>query len=303
MAFYIPVVQVSLALFLGQMSVLLNSAILGSSACAVRTVAISVVVATAVLWKQVRIGIARGADSLFEALRPMVLVWTVAMVTEQLLRSCGRGSRFSTMRSLIFHSCTVILTSAGFARAARPCSDQDWQFMLAMACLVAMAALPPAFNDSEEGPLCGVPDVFQAIERMARTMAFASLYSTMAVVEAPPRHTLNDIALTVFRATAASIWTLAVQRVLLVLVLPQMVVAVWKCLELHHSTYNSVSNDSDAGTEDDDHSKLETPADPPDEPQRQRIDIPHFEPQYPRINHQRQRREVLLEMESFAKGI
>lgn len=115
-----------------------------------------------------------------------------------------------------------------------------------------MAAVPPAYDESDQGPLCRVFDTFEALERIARTAAFGTLYSTMCLVEAPSRYTVPDVTLTVCRAVAASVWALAVNRTLLLLAPVQVTLAAWKRIQLYNRAYASVSNDSEVGTDDDD---------------------------------------------------
>ena len=252
-ALYVPAVQCCCALLAGQVSVLLNGLVMGSAGCAVRTIGLSVCVSCAAVYRRVRIGTARGTDALFDCLRPMIAVWTTALVSEQLLRSCGRGSVYSAARSALYHACTLLLLVSGFARARVPCSEHDWQFQLAAACLVGMLVLPPAYDEVDQGPLCARPDLFECIERIGRTIAFAVLYTTMAVVEAPTKHTMQNVALTTCRATAASAWVLCVNRFVLPLTAAQMVVAIHMSVEHHKAAYGMlpIANDSDVGTDDD----------------------------------------------------
>ena len=90
-ALYIPVAQVCFALGTAQAVVLLIPVIVQGSTCGVRTIAVAVTCASVLMSKRIRLGDAKGADALFESLRPMVCVWIVALVMEQLLRSCGKG--------------------------------------------------------------------------------------------------------------------------------------------------------------------------------------------------------------------
>ena len=252
-ALYVPALQCCAALLAGQVCVLLNGFVMGTTGCAVRTIGLSVFLSCAAVYRRLHIGRARGTEILFDCLRPMIMIWTVALVAEQLLRSCGRGSVYSPARSALYHTCTVLLTVAGFGRARAPCSEHDWQFQLASVCILSMTALPPAYDEADQGPLCTRPDLFDSLERMSRTAAFAALYSTMAVVEAPTQHTLQNVTVTACRATAASAWVLCVNRFFLLLVLPQMLLAIHSGIEHHKATYAvlPIANDSDAGTDDD----------------------------------------------------
>ena len=117
-----------------------------------------------------------------------------------------------------------------------------------------MAIVPPSYDETDEGPLCTVPDLMATLDRMSRTLSFSLLYSTMTLVEAARKFALHDIALTVCRATAASVWVLVVHRFLLLLVPLQIVGAVVRRIEVHESLYSGIclTNASDTGTDDDD---------------------------------------------------
>lgn len=253
---YIPGIQAVLAtVATSTVTVLVCSLSPTGTASSVRTLVCMVLVACAGVRRPVQLRTpARGMRTVFAALRPGPLLYTLCLVIEQLTHSCAtndisEGGRF--YRSVLFHACAVLAAASGFYRSTRPRSESDNALRLTLLAGTAIALLPPA-PTARAGPLCLPPAVFESIERVLRSFAFACLYTAMVYASAPISNTVADSTLCVLRSFAASVWTLAVHWTFLFLAPAQLLLLIWTALQPSYMQYDAVMLPSDARRSQDD---------------------------------------------------
>ena len=142
---YIPGIQAVLAtVATSTVTVLVCSLSPTGTASSVRTLVCMVLVACAGVRRPVQLRTpARGMRTVFAALRPGPLLYTLCLVIEQLTHSCAtndisEGGRF--YRSILFHVCAVLAAVSGFYRSTRPRSESDNPLRLTL-----LPALPLPF--------------------------------------------------------------------------------------------------------------------------------------------------------------
>ena len=148
---------------------------------AVRTLAITTVIGFMLVRKPLRVGKTRGVMTVFNALRPAIAIYVLALVLEQLVHTCvhlGDGAdaeEHGALRRGVYHVILVFLIISGFLRAKNPRSESDHPFLLTMFCLLAIAVLPPPAA-SRTGPLCQPTSLLGAGERILRALLFAARF-------------------------------------------------------------------------------------------------------------------------------
>ena len=195
-----------------------------SAVSAVRSLALTSIVALALLAKPMRIGRVRGMRTMFNALRPSVPIYILCLVVEQLVHTCtapvtseayggsadgGRPHLVATAHIAVYHSSSLFMVLSGLIRAKSPRSESDVSFTITLLCLLLIALLPPIAR-VRHGPLCEPVDGFAAAERLVRAAAFASVYATLVYAAAPSQYVTNELIICVARATAASVWVMCV---------------------------------------------------------------------------------------------
>jgi hypothetical protein len=193
---------------------------------AVRTLVLSSAVGAALLRKPFRLGRVHGLLLVFRALQPVVPIYVSALVVEQLTHACARDSVSPSWRKLVFFAATGMMIVSGFMRARRPLATTDLPFLLTCVALLAVAMLPPPAV-LLAGPLCSLPTLQAAAERLTRAVAFALLYATFVYAAAPPVQSSGEVLICVARASAASVWVLAAHLYLLPLAAVQLGVVVF----------------------------------------------------------------------------
>ena len=82
--------------------------------------------------KPLRVGRVRGVTTIFNALRPCLVIYICVLTIEQLVHTCvvvgDRTPNYT--RRIVFHSMICVTAAAGFWRAAKPLSESDVQFTL-----------------------------------------------------------------------------------------------------------------------------------------------------------------------------
>lgn len=141
-----------------------------SAISAVRTLAITTVVGLLLVRKPLRVGPTRGVVTVFNALRPSIAIYILALTIEQLVHTCvlpddDVEQQRSVVRRGIYHTMTAILALSGFVRARNPRSESD---------------------------------------------LFASVYVSLVYTAAPNSNQSNELFICVARATAASTWVLGI---------------------------------------------------------------------------------------------
>lgn len=233
-ALYVPAIQLAGTLIAATSCLLLCGWLLQGGGCAVRSATLCTLVCTAGLWRKVRMHYARGADNVFDALRPAALIWLVSIIAEHLVSACAIGSAtghaeatslFS--RNTVFHTCVLVMIAAGLIRAWTPESENDYPFGLSAVALLVVAMLPPTPHPTDRGPLCATVDGFDVGERYLRTVCFAFVYTCLVYAAPPSRHGTSDTVLCVCRAAGGSIWTLGCVVHLLVIAPVQCAMIIW----------------------------------------------------------------------------
>ena len=193
---------------------------------AVRTLVLSSVVGAALLRKPFRLGRVHGLLLVFRALQPVVPIYVGALIVEQLTHACARDLVSPSWRKLVFFASTGLMIVSGFMRARRPLANTDLPFLLTCVALLAVAMLPPPAV-LLSGPLCSLPTLYAAAERLTRAVVFSLLYATFVYAAAPPVQSSPEVLICVARASAASVWVLAAHLYLLPLAALQLGVVVF----------------------------------------------------------------------------
>lgn len=227
-----------------------------SMVSAVRTLAITSVVGFVCMRKPIRIGRVRGVTTIFNALRPCLVIYVGVLVIEQLVHTCVReDSRAVTnyTRRGVFHSMICVLAAAGFWRAAKPLSESDMPFWVAMLATVTIALLPPPATPLS-GPLCESASMFQAGDRLLRAFLFAALYVIHVYCSPPQRNSIHDLVVCIMRCAAASVWVLGCHIFVVWVAIIQAIVALWARFgsepPTSGGTYSNVDTRSDSGISD-----------------------------------------------------
>lgn len=217
-----------------------------SAISAVRTLAITSLVGFTIVRKPLRIGQCRGVITVFNALRPAIAIYVLALILEQLVHTCvvvGEDTEMephAALRRGVYHVISLFLIISGFLRAKNPRSESDVPFLLTMCCLVTIAVLPPPAN-ARTGPLCQPTTLLGAGERVLRSLLFAAVYVVLVYAAAPNRNISNELFICVARATASSIWVLGASSWALPLAPVQVAVALFTRLHDQASTAHSAT--------------------------------------------------------------
>jgi len=207
---YLTGLQVASTIVLCACSSVLSCWVLPAHAIsAVRTLAITTAMGLILVRKPIRIGRVRGVSTIFNALRPAVATYILALVIEQLVHTCVPldGEENTTLRRIVYHSMATVMIISAFVRARSPRSESDVPFALTAFCILAIAVLPPPAL-ARSGPLCEPSTLVQAGERVLRAFFFAAVYTVHVYAAAPNRNISNELFICVARATAASVWIL-----------------------------------------------------------------------------------------------
>ncbi|MGZ0213745.1 MAG: hypothetical protein ACKVI4_14835 [Actinomycetales bacterium] len=213
---------------------------------AVRTLAITTVIGFTLVRRPLRVGQARGVMTVFNALRPAVPIYVLALVLEQLVHTCVESTdehdpeQHGALRRGVYHVISVFLIISGFLRAKNPRSESDNPFLLTTFCLLAIAVLPPPAI-SRTGPLCEPTSLLGAGERVLRALLFAAVYVVLVYAAAPNRNISNELFICVARAAASSVWVLGASSWALPLAPVQVAVALFT--RLHDTSGVAPSTD------------------------------------------------------------
>ena len=229
----------------------------GSMVSAVRTLAITCVVGFLCMRKPIRIGRVRGVTTIFNALRPCLVIYVAVLVIEQLVHTCVREESHALTnytRRFVFHSMIAVLGAAGLWRAAKPLSESDGPFMVAMAAAAVIAMLPPPATPLS-GPLCESASMFAAGDRLLRAFLFAALYVIHTYCSPPQRNSIHDLVVCIMRCAAAAVWVLGCHVFVSWVAIIQAIVALWSRFGSEPpgsggGTYSNVDTRSDSGISD-----------------------------------------------------
>ena len=246
------------------------------SVSAVRTLSITAICSLVLVRKPLRVGRVRGVGMIFNALRPAVVIYLLALIIEQLLHNCNGNNSINvnsmhavasapstpaiahgatneeedpilgipleqhhTLRRIVYHIVTAALIVSAFARARAPRSESDLPFALSALCLIIVALLPPP-TMAEAGPLCAPATLFEAGERCLRAFLFSAVYTSLIYAAAPSRNVSNELFICVLRAAAASVWVLCASTWTLPLAPLEIAIVLFSRLGEQTAEYHSV---------------------------------------------------------------
>lgn len=194
---------------------------------AVRTLVLSSLVPALIVRKPFRLGRVRGLSIVFNALRPCCALYVASLVAEQLTHSCAREIASPSWRRLVFHAMIAVCLFSGFARARSPLQHTDLPFLVVCGAFFVIAMLPPPAV-LLSGPLCAIPGLYSAAERVVRAFTFSSAYCIFVYAAAPPTYSNGEVLVCVMRAGAASVWILACHAILLPLAVLQCGIVIYR---------------------------------------------------------------------------
>ena len=214
---YVPAIQAIAATTIAAMSVVIVTWLV-PGASSVRTLAIACGCGLGFVAQPIRIGSARGADAIFQAMRPCVAVYIVALVVEQLSHSCAVDGQAGAWKRYLFSLATIGMMVAGFVRAWRPRAETDLPFLLTGVSVTVVALLPPP-PTILAGPLCApTANFYETAIRIIRAFAFSMLFVLHVYAATPTANSAADILISIARATSATLWTLSAHPLCLLLV-------------------------------------------------------------------------------------
>lgn len=223
---------------------------------AVRTLVITCGVGFLFMRKPIRIGRVRGVATIFNALRPCVIIYVGVLVLEQLVHTCVANDREppGSTRHVVFHMMISCMMVAGLVRAYRPLSETDAPFLVTAGALVVVAMMPPPATPLT-GPLCEAASLFMAGERLLRAFLFAALYVVQVYCSPPKQNTIHDLTVCIMRCGAAAVWVLGCHLFLIWIGCIQAFLALWARFGHEQSGlptthYSTVDTHSDSGLSD-----------------------------------------------------
>ena len=225
--------MVSASVAVACLSVIVNW-VSGDSASAIRTFAVCMAAAIAVLFRPARVGRVPGLASVFNALRPCTGIYLLSLASGQLVHSClALQSEMTTpaWRDWVFNALQLPLVACGIWRAVNPVSPKDKTVIVAGATLLALALLPLP-GQRGDGPLCVSPTLGQAGLRLLRALLFSLVYAFHVFSSAPQVLERGDVTLSATRASAASIWVLGAHVVVMPLVLVQIAIVIYQRMSI-----------------------------------------------------------------------
>ena len=176
---------------------------------AVRTLALCAATGALLMRKPLRVGRAHGVRIVFLSLQPAVPIYLGALVVEQLVHTCTSETTYSlSWRRYLFHGMMSLVLVSGLMRARAPLRETDMPFLITAGALLVVAILPPpavAFV----GPLCQSVTVWEAADRLVRSLAFGSLYCAHVYASTSSSTlTTSETMIVVTRSASASLWTM-----------------------------------------------------------------------------------------------
>ena len=206
---YISALQSIASVVVASLVTIASCALLPMTAVSsVRTVTLAAICGALVVKRPFSLGRVHGLLRVFRALQPCV------------------DAVVPSWRRLVFNLSTLLMVVSGFLRARRPLASTDLPFLLTLLALFVAALLPPPAVIMS-GPLCAIPTLQQAAERVVRAFIFALLYAIFVFAAAPPAQSSGEVFVCVARAFAATVWTLACNVYLLPLAFVQGGVVIY----------------------------------------------------------------------------
>ena len=238
---YVGLLQVVLATVLCSLTSLLCCWMLPQQAVsAIRTLVLSSIVPALIVRRPFRLGRVRGLSIVFGALRPCCAIYVASLIAEQLTHSCARDLASPSWRRLVFHAMIAVCLFSGFARAKNPLQQTDLPFLVVCTAFFVIAMLPPPAV-LLSGPLCAIPGMYSAAERLIRSFTFSASYCIFVYSAAPPIYSNGEVLICVMRAGAASVWILGAHVVLLPLAVVQCAVVIYSRINADPGGYSELS--------------------------------------------------------------
>jgi len=227
-ALYIPAIQIVFSTMASCLTALILTWIPIGASNAVRTLAVASVVGLLPVIRPLRVARTRGIDALFTMIRPVVVVYLISMVIEQLGHSCEQwqAKTVGSWRELWYHFMVFIIMGSGFWRSYAPRVDDDMPLIVAGIGLLLIALVPHSAHEYG-GPLCASSTIFHAVERVVRAGLFATMYCVIACAGEILMPRPNGLFVASIRACGASIWILACSVWMLPLSIVQIILVVW----------------------------------------------------------------------------
>lgn len=227
-ALYVPAIQVIVSTVASCVTALILTWIPFGASNAVRTLSIAAVVGLVPILRPIRVARTRGIDALFTMIRPVVVVYLLSMVIEQLGHSCEhwQAQTVGSWREVWYHLVVFVLMLAGFARGYAPRVDNDMPLIVTCVGLILIALVPHSAHEYG-GPLCASSSLFHAAERVVRASLFGIVYCVIACAGETLMPRPNGLFVASIRACGASIWILACSVWILPLAVVQVVLVVW----------------------------------------------------------------------------
>jgi hypothetical protein len=196
------------------MSVLSCWLLPASMISAVRTLVICVATGVACVLQPLRAGRV-DVRTIFQALRPCVPCYILALVVEQLTHTCTQTVLTGgTWKKAVFQMCTLSMLVAGFLRSNAPRYEKDFPVVILAISMLVVAIFPPPAS-ALSGPLCQPVTFFAGVERALRALMFSSVYAVHVYASIQSHSGVYDIVLCVVRSGAAAAWTLSAHSALL----------------------------------------------------------------------------------------
>jgi hypothetical protein len=237
---YVGLLQVVLATVLCSLTSLLCCWLLPPQAVsAIRTLVLSSIVPALIVRKPFRLGRVRGLSIVFGALRPCCAIYVASLIAEQLTHSCARDLASPSWRRLVFHAMIAVCLFCGFLRAKNPLQQTDLPFLVVCGAFFVIAMLPPPAV-LLSGPLCAIPGLYSAAERLIRAFTYAVCYCIFVYSAAPPIYSQGEVLICVMRAGAASVWILGAHVVLLPLAVVQCAMVIYSRINAEPGGYSEL---------------------------------------------------------------
>jgi len=227
-ALYVPAIQVITSTVASCVTALILTWIPFGASNAVRTLAIASVVGLLPILRPIRVAKTRGINELFTMIRPVVVVYLISMVVEQLGHSCEQwqAQEVGTWREIWYHLVVFMLMVAGFARSYAPRVDDDKPLIVTCVGILLIALVPHSAHEYG-GPLCASSSLFHAAGRVVRASLFGVVYCVVACAGEMFTPRPNGLFVASSRACGASIWILACSVWVLPLAVVQIVLVIW----------------------------------------------------------------------------
>lgn len=251
-ALYIPALQVVGSAFVCCVTTILSCWLLPHNAISsIRSISLALGVALLTLHKPVTIGKARCMDSIFNSIRPAVLIYLTSLVVEQLAHSCvTQGLSIILFRWWLYQVCMVIIMGSGIFKALFPFKNHEKPFILSLVALAVAALMPPSPSDLG-GPLCSSATGIQALERTSRAILFSSTYCILVFAAHPIRFSPPNATMNSVRAASSSIWILGIVPHFLPFVVLQVAILLFSRLgKTKKLGYTCTNTESDQDIEE-----------------------------------------------------